>query len=220
MRLPSPSRAAAALALALAAAGPTGCASARPPALSAEAAAWAEGPVRWLLLAEERRELARLRARGELALFRESFWLRRDPTPEDPENPALATFLERVEIADRLYDQGDLVGSRSDRGRAFILLGPPSRIRLARPDEAGGGSSKASRPAARVESWGWVAADLEPGFRRRLPPAGGDGEWRVVFRLERGRARLIAGEPLLESAAAAWLRPPPERPPEVQPDRG
>lgn len=217
MRPPSPSWVAAALVLALAA-GLTGCASARPPALSAEAAAWAEGPVRWLLLPEERRDLARLRTHGELGLFRESFWLRRDPTPEDPENPAQATFLERVEIADRLYDQGDLDGSRSDRGRAFILLGPPSRIRLARPEEGAGGSDKAARAAARVESWGWVAEDFEPDLLRRLPPAGGDGEWRVVFRIERGRARLIAGEPLLESAAAAWVRPLPERPPEPPPD--
>lgn len=210
MRFGTPWRSAAVLALGLLAASVAGCAASRPPALSAEAAAWAESAVRWLLLPAERRELAGLRSRGELAAFREAFWARRDPTPEDPENPALATFLERVEIADRLYDQGDLDGSRSDRGRAFVLLGPPSRIRLARPDEVQASrGDRGARPGARVESWGWVGGDLDPELRRRLPPPGEDGEWRVAFRTERGRASLIEGEALLESAAAAWIREAP-----------
>lgn len=214
MRDPSwPLRAPARLALALVAASLAGaCASSRAPTLPTEAAAWAEGPVRWLLLPEERRELGRLRSTSELATFREQFWRRRDPTPEDPENPAQAIFLERVEIADRLYDEGDLDGSRSDRGRAFLLLGPPSRLRLTRRDDplAGSGGGKPDR-VARVESWGWVAEDLDPALRARLPAPGEGDEWRVTFLRERDRARLIAGQALLEAAARGWVRSEAER---------
>ena len=173
--------------------------------------------MRCLLLPEERRQLARLRTAGELAAFREAFWRRRDPTPDDAANPAQSTFLERVEIADRLYDEGDLDGSRSDRGRAFLLLGPPSRLRLAPAELAPSTTESGGRGAAgaqQIETWGWVADDLDPQLRRRLPPAGPEGEWRVAFRRERSRARLVAGEPLLEAAAAAWVvEPAPPRSP-------
>ncbi|HSM50654.1 MAG TPA: GWxTD domain-containing protein, partial [Thermoanaerobaculia bacterium] len=102
-----------------AAAVATGCAGparGRPDRLP-EAAAWAAGPVRWLLLPQEARELASVRHATAAAAFRELFWERRDPEPDEPGNPALDRFLERVAIADRLDGSAEVDGSLGPRGR-------------------------------------------------------------------------------------------------------
>ncbi|MDI9632378.1 MAG: GWxTD domain-containing protein [Acidobacteriota bacterium] len=201
-------RALALLAVAALAAG-CGTAAPAPPSRLPEAAAWAAGPVRWLLLPEEIRELGQLRNVEAVAGFRDRFWARRDPDPDTPGNAALESFLERVAIADRLYGSPDRDGSLTPRGRALILLGPPSRLRVAPPPLPL--RPRPGRPAAGAghrEAWGWVASDLAPALRGVLPPPGADGEWRLVFELAAGRERLIEGEALLAVAARGWLRQP------------
>jgi len=201
------------LPLLLALAVATGCAGparGRPERLP-EAAAWAAGPVRWLLLPEEERELASLRHAGAAAAFRELFWERRDPDPGEPGNPALDRFLERVAIADRLYGSPEVDGALTPRGGALILLGPPSRLRVGAPVAGPGVRRRPGRrspPLPRRETWGWVTGDLDPALRRALPAPGRGGEWRVVFELVGSRERLVEGEPLLAAAARGWLRDP------------
>lgn len=199
--------------LPLALAVPIACGGPARPAgsLHPEAAAWAASPVRWLLLPEEARELASLRQAAAAAAFRDRFWERRDPEPEAPGNPALDRFLERVAIADRLYGGAEVTGALTPRGRALVLLGPPSRLRVgapAAPPAARRRPGRRQAAAPRLETWGWVASDLDLALRRVLPPPGHDGEWRLVFELDRGRERLVAGEALLAAAPRGWLREP------------
>lgn len=199
-----------AVAVPLLATGCGGPARDRPQRLP-EAAAWAAGPVRWLLLPEEVRELASLRHAGAVAAFREHFWERRDPDPHEPGNPALDRFLERVAIADRLYGSAEVDGALAPRGRALILLGPPSRLRAGAPVAAPPGRRRPGRRTAalpRRETWGWVTTDLDPALRRALPPPERDGEWRAVFELAGSRERLVEGERVLAAAARGWLREP------------
>src|ERR1041384_5177475 len=67
------------------------------------AAGLADGPTRWLMLPDEMRQVQRMRTNREAVDWLESFWRRRDPTPEEPGNDFAKTFYQRVEAADRLY---------------------------------------------------------------------------------------------------------------------
>lgn len=87
---------------------------------------WADGPARFLLTPEEKREWAGLKdsvARSELI---EKFWAARDPTPGTPQNEMRQEFERRVAFADANFGHGEIYGSMSDRGMVFVLLGPPT----------------------------------------------------------------------------------------------
>lgn len=91
-------------------------------------AEWREGPVRYLLTDEESREYRGLAARSERVAFIQRFWASRDPDPLTPGNEAEEIFWQRVSVADRLFSATTTSGWRTDRGRVFILLGPPDEI--------------------------------------------------------------------------------------------
>jgi len=77
----------------------------------------------------EQKEFRALTAALEREKFIEDFWTRRDPTPGTPENEFRTTFLRRVAFADKNFATRDVLGSMSDRGRVFILLGEPAYVR-------------------------------------------------------------------------------------------
>ncbi len=53
------------------------------------------------------------------------FWERRDPTPETETNEYKEAYFERIEEANRLF-RGAQPGWLQDRGRIYILFGPPN----------------------------------------------------------------------------------------------
>ncbi len=57
--------------------------------------------------------------------FIEEFWKRRDPDPESEENEFKIEYLKRVEEAARLFARESRAGWLTDRGRIYILFGPP-----------------------------------------------------------------------------------------------
>jgi GWxTD domain-containing protein len=77
----------------------------------------------------EQREFRALTQSEDRAKFIEEFWKRRDPTPESTENEYKKTFLRRVAFAEKHFATRDVLGSMSDRGRVFILLGEPAFVR-------------------------------------------------------------------------------------------
>ncbi len=89
---------------------------------------WAEGPVRVLLTAEERRDFSRLTDPVSRSEFVIGFWKARDPKPETPVNEYREEFEKRVAFADAYLTDGETRGSLTDRGMVFLLLGPPSFI--------------------------------------------------------------------------------------------
>ena len=117
-----------------------------PPAGHADESAredWADGPVRWLLTAEERRAFAEAVdpvTRSELIA---TFWRVRDPMPETPENEFREEFDRRVAFADVRFAQDEVRGSLTDRGMVFVLLGPPTYSGR-RPMKTGDDSADAS----------------------------------------------------------------------------
>lgn len=193
--------------------GCQGAGSARP---SAGARLWLEGPVKWLMLPEEVKEFRKLRHPAAVAEHIEEFWRRRDPTPGDGENPFRTTFLERSEAADRLYGGEGSRGSLTDRGRALILLGPPTVLRYRQVptpvlDPERPQPRQARQRWMTQEVWAYLPEDLPPGLLELLPAAEAKGEVALVFAVEARRTYLLDGEKVCELAARAAIvaGPPP-----------
>jgi GWxTD domain-containing protein len=97
---------------------------------------WANGPVRFLLTAENRRAYERLSDPVSRSEFVANFWKSRDTRPETVENETREEFERRVAFADARFAQDEVRGSLTDRGMVFVLLGPPTYIGR-RPIRAG-----------------------------------------------------------------------------------
>lgn len=89
---------------------------------------WAEGPARFLLTADERRQYARFLDPVTRSEFVTAFWKERDPKPETASNEFKDEFDRRVAFADSRFTQAETRGSMTDRGMVFILLGPPTYV--------------------------------------------------------------------------------------------
>lgn len=87
---------------------------------------WADGPVRFLLTTEEKKEWSGLKDSVTRSDFIETFWTSRDPTPGTPQNEMRREFERRVAFADANFGKGETWGSMTDRGMVFVLLGPPT----------------------------------------------------------------------------------------------
>lgn len=182
------------------------------------AMAWAEGPVRWLLLPQERKQLRKLRNRREAVLFIELFWRRRDPDPTEPGNPFLQTFHDRVQAADQLYPDEGVRGSLTDRGRALVLLGPPPILRqrvrtvtLERPESQTIGAPGQGEPEAReqrtiLKVWYFDPESLDPRMVEELGEEERTQGIELVFAQGEEHTRLIDGARYLELAAEVLAR--------------
>ena len=80
--------------------------------------------VRYLITRQERKLFLRLAPDQRLA-FREDFWKKRDPDPYTEGNQFKDSYFARIDEANQLF-KGPGPGWLSDRGRIYILLGPPS----------------------------------------------------------------------------------------------
>ncbi|MGH9796545.1 MAG: GWxTD domain-containing protein [Candidatus Polarisedimenticolia bacterium] len=86
---------------------------------------WVKGPVRWILSDAEEKEFKKLSTDEQRAAYVKSFWEARDPTPGTPLNEFEALFWHKVKEAEKAFTTTD-PGSLTDRGRVYLLLGPPS----------------------------------------------------------------------------------------------
>jgi GWxTD domain-containing protein len=89
---------------------------------------WIKGPIRYLSLKEEARAFKSLETDEDRALFVERFWRRRDPSPETLTNEYRQLFWERVQQANANFIDSTKKGWMTDRGKIYILYGPPSEI--------------------------------------------------------------------------------------------
>lgn len=165
------------------------------------------------MLPEEEHAFRRLRDDDDAARFVRDFWARRDPEPERADsNPFYDRFQQRVAAADRLYAEGDVRGSLTDRGRALVLLGSPPMLRVGQqtapawsPRRSGRGPGFAVEQV-RVEVWEYDRDSLWPALDVLLEREG-DDKLVLTFLIEDGRGELLEGEGGLELAALASIRP-------------
>lgn len=107
--------------------------------LNPENADWLN-KVRYIITSEERKMFLDL-PDSEKEELKEEFWRRRDPDPQTEENEFKMEFDERMEQADELFISEGIPGWLTDRGRIFILFGPPIE-RIISPQEPGGNSQE------------------------------------------------------------------------------
>ncbi len=108
---------------------------------------WLDEDVRWIITDEELSAFKKLATNAERDQFIEGFWQRRDPTPDTEENEFKEEHYRRIAYADERFAAG-IRGSRTDRGRIYIMYGKPDSIDAhpaggpyQRPQEEGGGST-------------------------------------------------------------------------------
>jgi GWxTD domain-containing protein len=81
--------------------------------------------VRYLITRQERVAFLQVPA-DERPSFIEEFWKKRDPNPETVDNEFKIEYFKRIDMANHLFTDGQEPGWLQDRGRMYILLGPPS----------------------------------------------------------------------------------------------
>jgi GWxTD domain-containing protein len=88
---------------------------------------WLNEDVRYIITPEEMSAFKQLSNDEERDQFIEQFWLRRDPTPDTPENEFKEEHYRRIAYANEHFAAG-IPGWRTDRGRIYIVWGPPDQI--------------------------------------------------------------------------------------------
>ena len=108
---------------------------------------WLEEEVPYIISDEERSAFLQLQTNDEREQFIEGFWQRRDPTPDTVENEFKEEHYRRIAYANERFSSG-IPGWRTDRGRIYIMWGPPDEIdshsagsTYNRPMEEGGGQT-------------------------------------------------------------------------------
>jgi len=111
---------------------------------------WLNEDVVWIITDQERAAFKQLSNDEERDNFIESFWQRRDPTPDTEENEYKEEHYRRIAYANEHYAAG-IPGWKTDRGRIYIIYGPADEVSgspaggtYQRPMEEGGGSTSAS----------------------------------------------------------------------------
>ena len=107
----------------------------------------AERGRRYIITPEEVSAFKQLSNDEERDQFIENFWLRRDPTPDTPENEYKEEHYRRIAYANEHFAAG-IPGWKTDRGRIYIIWGPADQIEshptggtYDRPQEEGGGTT-------------------------------------------------------------------------------
>jgi GWxTD domain-containing protein len=90
---------------------------------------WLAEEVVYIIAPRERDVFLALQTDRERDLFIEAFWKQRDPTPGTEANEFKEEHYRRLEYADRIYGRStSLPGWKTDRGRIYIILGPPKNV--------------------------------------------------------------------------------------------
>ena len=153
---------------------------------------WGDGPdLNYLGTSEEKQKWRTLQSVVEREAFIDEFWRRRDSALDTPENETREEFTRRVIFADRSFVTETQRGSMTDRGRVFVLLGPPRMVRKVNLTARDGGGS---RRTATVASSG------------QGNPAQVAGQWRSVDAADRNLALSSQGNvPIAKGRVERWL---------------
>ena len=108
---------------------------------------WLTEDVAYIISDEETKAFKSLSNDEERDAFIEQFWLRRNPTPDSPENEFREEHYRRIAYANEHFAAGK-PGWKTDRGRIYIMWGPPDSIdahpsggSYERPPDEGGGQT-------------------------------------------------------------------------------
>ena len=87
--------------------------------------------MKYILSNDERKELKNNNKQNKEQLFYQ-IWKKRDPTPETEQNELMEEYFQRVEYVNEHFS-GWQPGWETDRGKIYILFGPPDEIQRTNP---------------------------------------------------------------------------------------
>jgi GWxTD domain-containing protein len=90
------------------------------------------GPLLYVTDGDDWKKLTKASEEEQDSVF-QAFWKSRDPSPGSPENELFDEFYKRVDLANRNFGYSRKDGWRTDRGRVFIIFGPPDRVDRSTP---------------------------------------------------------------------------------------
>jgi len=112
---------------------------------------WLDRDVRWIISDQERADFKKLSDDKERDRYIVEFWERRNPTPGGSRNIVKDEHYRRLAYLDQHFSE-DVPGWRTDRGRVYIMWGPPDNIERRSRFE-----SRANNLPRQIESeeWHW-----------------------------------------------------------------
>jgi len=72
-------------------------------------------------------QVIRQSSTAEKKEYFEKFWNSRDPEPETPQNELMREYFRRIDYANQVFSYRKKIGSKTDRGRTYIVYGEPDR---------------------------------------------------------------------------------------------
>ncbi len=182
--------------------------------LSETYANWAKGPEGFLLTKQERKEYEKITSDTQAQAFLDLFWAKRDPDLNTVVNEFRLDFDQRVKAADKQFGTEKLRGALTDRGRALLLLGLPSRQSFAPAGSpiqgSPGESAQPDEDRGNVEIWEY-RKDRLPSDLKAEQVYFIFVETRIGmkdFPLDRGDRQNAMAMKLLASAPERWLLNP------------
>ncbi len=134
--------------------------------LSPQLEEWGAGPAQWIMTPDEQRAWRKVTTDTEAIDFIDLFWVRRDPSPGTAVNEFRNEFDSRVAFSNRTFKERKKIGSMSDRGRVYIVLGAATnmtgamRQTNAQQGVTGGDRDPSGgRQMAERDIWIWEHAD-------------------------------------------------------------
>jgi GWxTD domain-containing protein len=149
--------------------------------------------VRYLISKEERKQFLAL-PDEQKPQFIEEFWKKRDTDPATPTNEFKEEYLDRIRQADNLFFGETQAGWLTDRGRIYVLYGPPSRRETAKP------------------AIGQTGICLETWYYDDFPVVFADRNCGGTFTLRTKELGAIAGRDIAAAAAARSSQEPTKLP--------
>jgi GWxTD domain-containing protein len=108
---------------------------------------WVDEDVVYIINDAERLGLQQINSDQGRELFIRQFWARRNPAPDQVLNPFKEEHYRRIAYANEHF-AASIPGWKTDRGRVYIVLGPPDEIESPKvvsyqrmPEEGGGTTS-------------------------------------------------------------------------------
>ncbi|MFP5246380.1 MAG: GWxTD domain-containing protein, partial [Thermoanaerobaculia bacterium] len=122
---------------------------------------WRKGPAQWIFTNDEEKAWRSVKTNEDAIRFIDLFWVRRDPTPGTPANEYRAEYEARVKHADRSFAERGKRGAMTDRGRAWVVLGPPTTSGADLKHTSQGLGGDGSRMRGSRDTWVWEHKDAQ-----------------------------------------------------------
>ncbi len=97
---------------------------------------WLNEEVFYIITSVEKEVFLKLQSNRERDIFFEAFWKQRDPTPGSEKNEFREEHFRRLIFVNKRFRGTGKSGWETDRGKVYIILGPPKDIRIFNSSDA------------------------------------------------------------------------------------